>query len=90
MGYIKIADDGRVTAASGTHHCGDGEIEVKIPEWIDIECIHEYRYVGGEFIYDPIPGHEAETGRTMEGRVEALEMQIASYETAYAQGVNEA
>lgn len=90
MAYIKIAEDGRITAASRTHHCGDGELEVEIPEEIGIETIHEYRYVDGAFIHDPklpVPG---ETGPTQEERIKALEDQLAAYEAAYAEGVNEA
>ena len=53
MGYIKTDSDGRIIAASATHHCGDGEIEVTIPDEIGLESIHEYRYENGEFIHDP-------------------------------------
>ena len=55
MAYIKIDEDGRITAASRTHHCGEGEIEVEIPEEISMEIIHEYRYRDGAFFHDPKP-----------------------------------
>lgn len=53
MAYIKIDSEGRITAASKSFHCGEGEIEVTIPEEIGLESIHEYRYENSEFIYDP-------------------------------------
>ena len=90
MAYININGEGRITAASRTHHCGKGEIEIDIPAEIGIEVIHEYRYVNGEFLHDPLPDSSGETGPTQEDRIKALEDQLAAYEAAYAQGVNEA
>lgn len=90
MAYIKIADDSRIAAASRTHHCGNGEIEVDIPAEIEIEAIHEYRYIDGAFIHDPELPTTDETGPTQEERIKALEDQLAAYEAAYVEGVNEA
>ena len=91
MAYIKIDSEGRITAASKSFHCGEGEIEVTIPEEIGLEIIHEYRYVNGEFIHAPKPQPEQPaTQPTQEERITALEGKIAAYEAAYAEGVNEA
>lgn len=54
MAFIKIDNEGRVTAASYEYHCGEGELEVTIPQEIDeLSKIHDYLYVDGEFIYSP-------------------------------------
>lgn len=54
MAFIKIDNEGRITAASYNYHCGDDEIEVTIPQEIDeLSKIHDYLYVDGEFIYSP-------------------------------------
>lgn len=76
MAYIKIDDKGRITAASRTHHCGDGEIETAIPEEIGFDTIHDYRFAGGEFIFDPAP--------VQDGGPPAQETRIAALETAVA------
>ena len=73
MAYIKIDSDGRITAASKTHHCGDGEIDVTIPEEIELGTIHDYRYENGEFVHDPKPVKVIDPGPTTEERLAALE-----------------
>lgn len=54
MAYIKIDETNRIVAASGTHHCGYGEIQVEIPYEITIEHIHDYLYIDGDFVYEPL------------------------------------
>ena len=58
MAYIKIDNTNRITAASYNFHCGDGEIEVVIPEDIQLENIHDYLYINGDYAYDPLPKPE--------------------------------
>ncbi|MBQ8617665.1 MAG: hypothetical protein IJ418_09135 [Clostridia bacterium] len=82
MAYIKIDSGGRITAASKTHHCGDDEIDVTIPEEIGIESIHEYRYENGEFIHDPKPVEVIEPQPTTEERLAALEEENAQLKEA--------
>lgn len=50
--------------------------------------ITDYRYADGEFIYDP----ELEDTPVMSDseRISALEAQLAAYEAAYTEGVQEA
>ena len=55
MAYIKTDETGRITAASYDFHCGDGEIQVEIPEGVPFAQIHDYRYADGTFVYDPVP-----------------------------------
>ena len=51
----------------------------------------DYLYIDGEFIYDPLPiPEQPEPKPTQEERITALENQLAAYEVAYTQGVNEA
>lgn len=76
MAYIKIDSEGRITAASKTHHCGDDEIGVTIPEEIGIESIHEYRYESGEFIHDPKVVEIIKSQPTQEERIRDIEMAI--------------
>jgi hypothetical protein len=81
MAYIKIDSKGRITAASKSHHCGDGEIEVTIPEEIGLETIHEYRYENGEFVHDPKPKpKQPDQQPTQEERIKMLEDKLAAYE----------
>lgn len=54
MAYIIIDETKRITAASETHHCGEREIEIEIPEDVWAKGIHDYKYESGEFVYDPI------------------------------------
>ena len=77
MAYIKTDSDGRITAASHTCHCGDGEIEVVIPDAIGMENIHESRYADGEFVHDPIPALETEATPTQIDRIEAQALYTA-------------
>lgn len=55
MAYIKINETNRITAASYNYHCGSDEIETVIPEEIQLQDIHDYLYVDGEYIYEPLP-----------------------------------
>ena len=51
----------------------------------------EYRYIDDEYVYDPLPiPDEPEHQPTQEERITALENQLAAYEAAYSEGVNEA
>lgn len=51
----------------------------------------DYLYIDGEYVYDPLPIHdEPDPQPTHEERIKALEDQLAAYEAAYAEGVNEA
>ena len=72
MAFIKIDDNNRITAASYDYHCGDGELEVTIPDEIFIENIHDYLYKDGEFIYEPVPVEIEE----IPSKLDELEAQI--------------
>lgn len=51
----------------------------------------DYLYKDGEYIYDPLPKTEQPKPQpTQEERIKALEAQLAAYETAYAEGVDNA
>lgn len=74
MAYIKIDSENRITAASYDYHCGEGEIEVEIPEEISLYDIHNYLYVDGEYVFDPLPEpEEPEEPVTNEERIAELE-----------------
>lgn len=61
MAYMKLEEDGRIASASINFHCGDGEIEVELPEDVTMDNIREHRYVNGEWIHDPLPEPEPVT-----------------------------
>jgi hypothetical protein len=54
MAYIKIDKTNRITAASYDFHCGEGELKVDIPAEITLDHIHEYLFVNGKFVHNPI------------------------------------
>ena len=71
MAYINIDETKRIVVASYNYHCGDGEIEVDIPENITFENIHDYLYDNGEFIYSPRPEEPVEYVPTQLDMIEA-------------------
>jgi len=53
--------------------------------------IYEYLYVEGAYVHEPLPEPEpVKPMPTNEERIAALEEQLAAYEAAYQEGVNEA
>lgn len=84
--YIITDETGRVRASSPTD-CLVDAVEVKTPEGFDGENLHDWRLFDGALLYDPVPAQDMPT---QEERIAALEARIASYEAAYAEGVNEA
>lgn len=52
---------------------------------------HDYLCIDGEYVHDPLPiPDDPDPQPTHEERIKALEDQLAVYEAAYAEGVNEA
>lgn len=74
MAFIKINENNRITAASIKYHCGAGEIEVEIPDEINIQSIHEYLYVNGTFVHEPVPIKSAEESPS---QLDIIEAQVA-------------
>ncbi len=71
MAYIKIDETKRVTVASYNFHCGEGEIEVVIPDEIELKDIHDYKYINDEFIHEPLPVEEVVQQPTQLDMIEA-------------------
>lgn len=84
--YILSNAQGRVCASSPTN-CLVGAVKVTAPEGFVPEEMHDWKYENGVLIYAP---EAASEGATQEERISALEAQLATYEAAYAEGVNEA
>lgn len=84
--YIITDETGRVRASSPTD-CLANAFFVETPEGFDGENLHDWRLVDGALLYDPEPVQDMPTP---EERIAALEAKLASYEAAYAEGVNEA
>ena len=84
--YIVTDNTGRVRASSPTP-CLVDAVEVETPEGFDGENLHDWRLEDGALLYDPEPAQDMPTP---EERIAALEARLASYEAAYAEGVNEA
>ena len=82
MAYIIIDEKNYITAASETHHCGEGEIEVEIPAEVWENGIHDYKYVDGEFVFDPIPEPEPDQPESDDGSV------WDELDAAYREGVD--
>lgn len=76
MYAINLAADGRVLSASyripGIDYPGMITVD-SLPEG----DISDYRYVDGEYAYDPLPRRSPEESPTLEDRVEMLESDAA-------------
>lgn len=84
--YIVTDNTGRVRASSPTPSLVDA-VEVETPEGFDDMHQGDWRLEDGALLYDPEPAQDLPT---QEERIAALEARLASYEAAYAEGVNEA
>lgn len=84
---LNLSDDGHVLSVTYDRFAPPEQPRV---ETLPDGDATEYRYADGEYIYDPIPKPEQEDKPTQEERITALEDKLASYEVAYAEGVNEA
>ena len=73
MAFINIDDTNRIVAASYDFHCGDNEIEVTIPEEIELVKIHEYKYINNKFVHDPLPIIEPEV---IPSQLDVIEAQV--------------
>lgn len=63
-------------------------IELSPPAEFIPDEMHDWRVKGGEFVYSPTPAPPSMP--TQDERIAALEAQIAAYEAAYLEGVNDA
>ena len=67
---LNLAEDGRILSATYEQFAWDGAVIVdSLPEG----DIYEYRYVEGEFVYDPLPVVEVIPKPTQEERIAELE-----------------
>lgn len=69
---LNLADDGRILSVTFEKYADKGSMPIveELPEG----NVADYRYVEGEYIYDPIPKEEVEEpGATLESRVTDLE-----------------
>lgn len=56
--YINLDEDRRIGAMSVDFHCGPDEWQIEVPGDFDIETAHNYRYVEGALVHDPLPEPE--------------------------------
>lgn len=85
---LNLADDGRILSATYEKYAREGQ---PIVDTLPDGDISDYLYVNGEYVYSPLPRQEEpEAQPTTEERISALEAQLATYEAAYMEGVNEA
>lgn len=84
---LTLDEDGRIVSATEQRYApADAVIVDKLPEG----NMTDYLYIDGEYVYNPLPKpDEPDLQPTQEERITALEAQLAAYEAAYAQGVNE-
>ncbi len=71
MNYaLNLAEDGRVLSATYPQYAPNGATVVNsLPEG----NISDYRYVNGEFVFEPLPQPESDNTPTAEERLEAIE-----------------
>lgn len=87
---LKLNEDGRIHSAWKVLPNGNYE-GMPIVDTLPEGNLPDYLYINGEFIYDPLPKPpQPDPKPTQEERITALEDQLAAYEVAYTQGVNEA
>ncbi len=78
----------RVLSAAIMPHPPSGAVLVDMLPDGDVT---DYLYVNGKYVHDPLPKPESTEPEPTDGeRIDALEAKLASYEAAYAEGVNEA
>lgn len=71
-------------------------IEIELPEDFDYDHIDWYEYVDGELVYHdfsediPVTPSQEERIAALEAQVAAQNEQLAAYEAAYAEGVQDA
>lgn len=66
---LKLAEDGRILSATYEKYAPAGAVIVdELPDG----DLHEYRYVDGEFVFDPIPVVEVEEEPSIDEIVNAL------------------
>lgn len=82
---IKTDEDGRVSAASFTFHCGEGEREVAPPEGFELASARQWRLEAGRLVHSPLPDapdadSEGDDG-ALEERLSALSEGLSRLET---------
>lgn len=85
--YFEIGENGKIMVCAETK-IKPNMIELSPPAEFIPDEMHNWRVVDGEFVYTPAP--VSPPAPTQEERIKALEDQLASYEAAYTEGVNEA
>lgn len=85
--YFEIGENGKIMV------CADAQIKPDMvylspPAEFTADEMHDWRIEDGAFEYDPLPKPDPQP--TADERITALEAQLASYEAAYVEGVNEA
>ena len=90
MYALNLSEDGRILSACIILPNGNYD-DMPIVDTLPEGDITDYLYVEGAYVYDPLPEpEEPEATPTNEERITALENQLAAYEAAYQEGVNEA
>ena len=88
MYALNLDENGRILSATYDKYAPEGQPRV---EALPDGNIADYLFIGGGFVYDPLPGaDQPDDGPTQDERIAAIETQLAAYEAAYAEGVNEA
>jgi len=76
--HTKVDAQGRITATSKTHTCGEGEVLQTYPEGFEFEKQNEWRIQNGVLIHDPLPQDQpAPTEAERLAAVEAALLELA-------------
>ena len=71
---LNLADNGRILSATFAKYAHDGAVLAdELPEG----NVADYRYINGEYVYDPIPVPEVENVPTDAERITELEEALA-------------
>lgn len=89
MYALNIAEDGRILSATYPQYAPEGAV---IADALPEGDISDYRYVGGQYVYDPLPEPEQPEPSPAGDSVwdELDRAYTAGYEEGYTEGVNSA
>ena len=83
---LNLAEDGRVLSVTFEKYAPEDAVKV---EELPDGNVADYRYVDGEFVYDPLPKPEQPDTPTLEDRVGTLEADTADLAEALDMILNE-
>lgn len=78
---IKTDADGRIVVSLEGNAAIEGFLTVEMPEDFCQEAQHNWRYLDGQAVYDPLPQEDAPKEKTDAERIAELEAKITAMES---------